>query len=528
MGCARDLEEGRAFLGVEFGSTRIKAVLVDEKFELIASGAHDWQNRLENGVWTYHLEDVWTGLQESFKELSGEVFAKLGVKLRKVASIGISGMMHGYLAFDENGELLAPFRTWRNTITGDAAEALSAAMDFNMPQRWSAAHLYQAILNKEEHVANIKFLSTLAGYVFWKLTGVKAVGVGEASGMFPVDSGAMDYCGKRLAIFGEMAKSKGANLKLEDILPKVLAAGEKAGFLTEEGARLLDPTGTLEPGALLCPPEGDAGTGMVATNCVAERTCNVSAGTSVFAMAVLEKSLSKPYPEIDIVATPTGKPVAMVHCNNCASDLDAWVRLFDEQNKLFGLEVPKREMYEKLWGVSLEGDPCCGGLLSYNFFSGEPVAGLSKGFPLFARTPGASFTLANFMRSLLFSSMASLKLGMDILAGEGVKLDRLLGHGGIFKTKGVASSLMAGALGVPVAVMENAGEGGAWGIALLAAYASLGEDGESLEDFLEKKVFQSSEVSVSEPEEKVADGFGKFMEAYKKGLDMERAGEFLA
>jgi sugar (pentulose or hexulose) kinase len=527
MGCAKDLEEGRAFLGVEFGSTRIKAVLVDENFELVASGAHDWQNRLENGVWTYSLDDVWKGLQESYKELSDQAYENFGVRLRKVAAIGISGMMHGYLAFGKDEKLLTPFRTWRNTTTGEAAEALSAAMDFNMPQRWSGAHLYQAILNKEEHVGQIEFLSTLAGYVFWKLTGVKAVGVGEASGMFPVDGEAMGYCGKRLGIFQEMAKEQGSSLDLLSVLPKVLPAGEKAGFLTEEGAKLLDPSGNLDPGALLCPPEGDAGTGMVATNCVAQRTCNVSAGTSVFAMAVLEKSLSKPYPEIDIVATPTGKPVAMVHCNNCASDLDAWVNLFAEQNKLFGLNVPKQEMYEKLWRESLKGDPAAGGLVSYNFFSGEPVVGLDKGFPLFARTPGADFSLPNFMRSLLFSSMASLKLGMDILSGEGVKLDRLLGHGGIFKTKGVASSLMAGALNVPVAVMENAGEGGAWGIALLAAYAALKKDDMTLEEFLNSQVFKNSKVSVSDPEPQVSQGFAKYMESFEKGLGMERAGEFL-
>lgn len=517
------IEDGRTALGIELGSTRIKAVLIGEDHTPLASGSHEWENQHENGVWTYSIEDVWNGLQESFRNLSKDVFEKYGVALKTLGAMGFSAMMHGYMAFDKDGNLLVPFRTWRNTITGQAAEKLTELFQFNIPQRWSIAHLYQAILNKEPHVKDISHQNTLAGYVHWKLTGQKVLGIGEASGMFPIDSTTNDYDERMMGQFNELLKAEGISWKLEDMLPKVLVAGDSAGTLTEEGARLLDPTGQLRAGVPLCPPEGDAGTGMVATNSVAVRTGNVSAGTSVFAMIVLEKALSKLYPEIDMVTTPTGKPVAMVHSNNCTSDLNAWVDVFQEFTKVLGVNVSEAQLYEKLYQQSLLGDADGGGLLAYNYVSGEHITHLEEGRPMFVRTPESRFTLANFMRTHLFSSLGALKIGMDILfEQEKVELDQLLGHGGFFKTKDVGQRMMAAAMNVPVSVMETAGEGGAWGIALLAAYMHSRKN-ETLEEYLSSKVFANEKGSTIAPDQEDVAGFAAFMDRYKKGLGIERA-----
>jgi sugar (pentulose or hexulose) kinase len=518
------IESAQTALGVELGSTRIKAVLIGEDHMPIASGSHEWENRYEHGVWTYSLEDVWTGLQESLRNLSKEVLEKYDTPLKAIGAIGFSAMMHGYMAFDKDGNLLVPFRTWRNTITGQASEQLTELLGFNIPQRWSIAHLYQAILNKESHVRDISHLTTLAGYVHWKLTGQKVLGVGEASGMFPIDSKTNDYDERMLEQFNERLAAGNIPWKLQEILPKVLVAGEAAGVLLEEGARLIDPTGGLQAGIPLCPPEGDAGTGMVATNSVAERTGNVSAGTSVFAMIVLEKALSKLYPEIDMVTTPTGKPVAMVHSNNCTSDLNAWVDLFHEFTQALGLEMSEAKLYETLYQKALMGDADGGGLLAFNYVSGEHITHLEEGRPMFVRTPESRFTLANFMRTHLFSSLGALKIGMDILfEQEQVKLDQLLGHGGFFKTKEVGQRIMAAAMNVPVSVMETAGEGGAWGIALLASYMLHKSTNEPLEAYLSSKVFAGENGTTVAPDQRDVDGFTVFMERYKKGLVIERA-----
>jgi sugar (pentulose or hexulose) kinase len=517
------IESGKTVLGIEFGSTRIKAVLIGEDHMPIASGSHEWENRYENGIWTYSLEDVWAGLQDSYLNLSNEVIEKYNIQLQTIGAVGFSAMMHGYIALDKEGNLLVPFRTWRNTITGQAAEKLTDLFQFNIPQRWSIAHLYQAILNKEPHVKDISHLTTLAGYVHWKLTGQNALGVGEASGMFPIDSKTNSFDQHMLGQFNELLKAENISWKLQDILPKVLLAGETAGVLTEEGAKRLDPTGGLLPGSKLCPPEGDAGTGMVATNSVAERTGNVSAGTSVFAMIVLEKALSKLYPEIDMVTTPTGKPVAMVHSNNCTSDLNAWVDLFKEFTSAIGVEMGESKLYEMLYQKGLTGDADGGGLLAYNYLSGEHITHLEEGRPIFVRTPESRFNLSNFMRTHLFSSLGALKIGMDILfEQEQVKIDQLLGHGGFFKTEGVGQKIMAAAMNVPVSVMETAGEGGAWGIALLASYMLNRTENEPLEDYLSSKVFASGNEMTIAPDQKDVDGFAVFMERYKKGLVIER------
>jgi sugar (pentulose or hexulose) kinase len=518
------IETGKTTLGIEFGSTRIKAVLIGEDHTPIASGSHEWENRHENGIWTYSLEDIWTGLQESYRKLASEVLEKYNVPLQTTGAIGFSAMMHGYMAFDKNGNLLVPFRTWRNTITGQASEQLTEMFQFNIPQRWSIAHLYQAILNREPHVRDIHFQTTLAGYVHWKLTGQKVLGVGEASGMFPIDSRTNDYDVRMLKLFNERLKAENIPWKLEDILPKVLVAGDAAGVLTEEGARLLDPTGILKIGIPLCPPEGDAGTGMVATNSVAERTGNVSAGTSVFAMIVLEKALSKVYPEIDMVTTPTGRPVAMVHSNNCTSDLNAWVELFHEFTRVLGMEVSLARLFETLYQQALAGDKECGGLLAYNYVSGEHITHLEEGRPMFVRTPESRFTLPNFIRVHLFSALGALKIGMDILfEQEQVKIDQILGHGGFFKTREVGQRVMAAAMNVPVSVMETAGEGGAWGIALLASYMIHKSTNESLKAYLSDKVFAGENGTTIAPDQGDVAGFSAFMERYKKGLVIERA-----
>jgi len=510
--------------GVEFGSTRIKAVLIGEDHQPVASGSYEWENQYENGVWTYSLEAVWAGLQESYRKLSHEFLEKYNTPLQTIGVLGFSAMMHGYLAFDQDGNLLVPFRTWRNTITGQASEQLTELFQFNIPQRWSIAHLYQAILNQEPHVKRISHLTTLAGYVHWKLTGQKVLGVGEASGMFPIDSKTNDYDQRMLAQFNQLLAAEDIPWKLQEILPKVLVAGEAAGVLTADGAKLLDPTGKLPAGIPLCPPEGDAGTGMVATNSVAERTGNVSAGTSVFAMIVLEKALSKLYPEIDMVTTPTGKPVAMVHSNNCTSDLNAWIELFREFTEALGVEISQAKLFEMLYQKALTGEADAGGLLAYSYLSGEHITHLEEGRPLFVRTPESRFTLANFMRVNLFSSLGALKIGLDILfEQEKVQIDQILGHGGFFKTKEVGQKLMAAAMNVPVSVMETAGEGGAWGIALLASYLLHKSANEPLEAYLSNKVFAGEKGTTLAPDQADVEGFAVFMERYKKGLVIERA-----
>ncbi|MBN1145744.1 MAG: FGGY-family carbohydrate kinase [Anaerolineales bacterium] len=517
------IESGKTVLGIEFGSTRIKAVLIDEDHSPIASGSHEWENRYENGIWTYSLEDIWTGLQDCYRKLSNEVIEKYNTPLRNIGAIGFSAMMHGYMPFDKGGNLLVPFRTWRNTITGQAAEKLTDLFQFNIPQRWSIAHLYQAILNQESHVGDINHLTTLAGYVHWKLTGQKVLGIGEASGMFPIDSKTNDYDEHMIGLFNQRLDAEDISWRLQDILPKVLVAGDAAGVLSAEGARLLDPTGQLQAGVPLCPPEGDAGTGMVATNSVAERTGNVSAGTSVFAMIVLEKPLSKVYPEIDMVTTPTGKPVAMVHSNNCTSDLNAWVDLFQEFTHALGVEMNASRLFEMLFQKALTGDADGGGLLAYNYLSGEHITHLEEGRPLFVRTPESRFTLSNFMRVHLFSALGALKIGLDILfEQEQVKMDQVLGHGGFFKTKDVGQRIMAAAMNVPVSVMETAGEGGAWGIALLASYMIHKTENEPLEAYLSNKVFTGEDGTTMAPDQVDVDGFTAFMERYKKGLVIER------
>ena len=518
------LQTERTALGIELGSTRIKAVLIGPDHTVLASGAHEWENRLENGCWTYPLDEVWAGVQAAYAKLAAAFAAQYGTPPTAVGAMGVSGMMHGYLPFSRNGAQLAPFRTWRNTTTGPAAAELTELFGFNIPQRWSAAHLYQAMLNGEGQVKDIAFLTTLAGYVHWRLTGEKVLGVGDASGMFPIDSAACDYDAAMVRRFNGLLQAHERAYRLEDILPRVLRAGEAAGVLTAEGAKLLDPTGTLRPGVPLCPPEGDAGTGMVATGSVAPRTGNVSAGTSVFAMAVLEKPLSRVYPEIDMVTTPAGAPVAMVHCNTCTSDLDAWVKLLGEMAGAAGAALSKQALYELFYKKALEGEADCGGLVNYNCYSGEPVAGLARGCPLFVRRPDARLNLANFARAQLYSAMATLKLGMDILLeGEGVPLDTLCGHGGLFKTPIVGQRLLAGALGVPVAVMETAGEGGPWGMAVLAAYMLNRRKGETLERYLADRVFAAAKGSIEPPQETDRAGFARFMERYKKGLAAEQA-----
>lgn len=517
------IENGKAVLGIEFGSTRIKAVLIDEEHNPIATGAHDWENQLVDGIWTYSLDMIWNGIQDCYTKMADDTKKKYSVTITKLAAIGISGMMHGYLPFDKEGNLLVPFRTWRNTITGEAAAELTKVFDFNIPQRWSIAHLYQAILNKEEHVKKIDYFTTLAGYIHWQLTGQKVMGVGEASGMFPIDSATRNYDAKMLEKFDALDNVKAYPWKLEEILPKVLTAGENAGTLTAEGAKKLDVSGNLEGGIPLAPPEGDAGTGMTATNSVAVRTGNVSAGTSVFAMVVLEKALSAVHEELDLVTTPSGDAVAMVHCNNCTSDLNAWIGLFKEFSEMFGMNIDMNDIYGKLYNNAMTGDKDCGGLLAFNLFSGEPVIGLNEGRPMFARKPDAKMDLANFMRTHLYASLATLKIGCDILfKEEKVKVDTLYGHGGLFKTKGVGQSILAAAMDAPVAVMETAGEGGPWGMAVLAAYMVNRSEGEALEDYLSGKVFHGEKGTVMQPDPADVKGFDEYIASYKAAFKAQK------
>lgn len=510
-------------LGIEFGSTRIKSVLVDLNGSPLASGSFDWENSYKNGVWTYSLDEVFEGLRASFAALKKSVYDKYGVKLETVGSMGISGMMHGYLAFDRDGAQLAEFRTWRNTITAEAAEKLSALFDFNIPQRWSIAHLYQAILNGEEHVGRVDFIATLAAYVHYRLTGERVIGVGEASGMFPIDSSINDYDVAMLDKFDGCVADKGFPWRLRDILPRVLVAGERAGTLTAEGAAMLDPTGEFRPGVPMCPPEGDAGTGMVATNSVAVRTGNVSAGTSIFLMVVLEKALSKLYPEIDMVTTPSGKPVAMVHCNNCSGEIDAWAGLFTSMCSALGMDISIYKVLDKMFESALSGDKDCGGLVAFNYLSGEVITGLDSGKPLFLRGPESKFNLPNFARAQLCSAAATLSIGMEILADEHVKIDKLLGHGGYFKAPLAGQKIMAAALEAPVSVMKTAGEGGPWGIALLASYMQNKAEGETLEAFLDSRVFSNEDAFEVKPDPEDIAGFKKFLDNYKKSLPVEKA-----
>ncbi len=514
------ITQGRTFLGIEFGSTRIKAALIDETFSPIAEGSHAWENRLENGYWTYSLDDILNGLRSCYADLKRDVRERCGVTLDNLGAIGVSAMMHGYMPFDKDDKLLVPFRTWRNTTTEKAASELTELFGFNIPQRWSVAHLYQAVLDNEPHIGGIAYISTLAGYIHYLLTGERAVGVGEASGMFPINGVGYDreMLGKLDKVLGE----RNVPFKTEDVLPRVMTAGERCGELTEQGAVLLDPDGDLKAGIPLCPPEGDAGTGMVATNAVLPKTGNISAGTSIFSMLVLEKPLSRVYPEIDVVTTPDGAPVAMVHCNNCCSELDAWVGVFGEFAELFGIAADKSELYEKLYKKALGGDSDCGGLTAYNCLSGEPVIGVDEGRPMYFRAPDSKMTLANFMRAELYSAFAALSVGMDILFGrENVAADTFTGHGGLFKVEGAAQQLLADALNTPVSVMKTAGEGGAWGMALLAAYSVNG--GETpLAEWLETSVFADMGKRTLLPDERGTRGFAEYMRRFVKGLNAER------
>lgn len=515
---------GKTALGIEFGSTRIKAVLTDEDNQVIAIGNYDWENQLDGHIWTYSLDAIWAGLQGCYADLIAQVKAEYDTDVETIGAIGFSGMMHGYMAFDAQGELLVPFRTWRNTITQEASGKLTELFGYHIPQRWSIAHLYQAILNGEEHVKDVAFFTTLAGYIHWKLTGEKVLGVGEASGMFPIDIATKQFNTRMIAQFDELVADKNYGWKLADILPGVLVAGEQAGTLTEQGAALLDVSGKLKGGIPMCPPEGDAGTGMTATNSVKQRTGNISAGTSVFAMAVLEKDLSKAYDELDLVTTPEGSLVAMVHCNNCTSDLNAWVNLFKEFYEAMGQKADMNELYGTLYRKALEGDADCGGLLSYGYFSGEHVTGFEEGRPLFVRKPDSAFNLANFMRVHLFTALGAIKIGMDILAKqENVKLDELLGHGGLFKTPGVGQRVVAAAVDTPVSVMETAGEGGAWGIALLASYMLNKKENQPLDAFLSEEVFHGETGVRMEPNAEDVAGFDAFIQRYKECLPVERA-----
>ena len=524
MDAKATIVHGKAILGIEFGSTRIKAVLVDEDNRPIAQGVHDWENQLVGGLWTYSTEAIWYGLQDCYAHLRENVRAEYDVEIESLAAVGISAMMHGYMPFDDRAEILVPFRTWRNTNTGRAAEELSRLFVFNIPLRWSISHLYQAILDKEPHVKDIKYLTTLAGYIHWQLTGEKVLGIGDASGMLPIDSETMDFSAEMVKKFDALVAPEAFPWKLEDILPKVLVAGADAGYLTEEGARRLDVSGHLKAGIPFCPPEGDAGTGMVATNAVLKRTGNVSAGTSSFSMIVLEKELSKPYEVIDMVTTPDGYPVAMVHCNNCTSDLNAWVNLFKEYQQLLGVPVDMNVVFGKLYNNALTGDPDCGGLMSYNYFSGEPVTGLTEGRPLFVRSATDKFSLANFMRANLYASVAVLKIGNDILFNEEhVQVDRITGHGGLFKTPGVGQRVLAAALNSPISVMETAGEGGAWGIALLAAFVVNNRKGQSLPEWLNDCVFLGNAGTEIAPSREDVEGFNRYIETYKRGLSIEKA-----
>jgi len=519
------IKSGKAVLGIEFGSTRIKAVLIGPDHDVIGLGTHDWENRLSDGLWTYTLEDIWGGLQDCYASLDQDVQNKYGLSIEKLAAIGFSAMMHGYMAFDKDDQLLIPFRTWRNTNTGKAADELTKLFHFNMPMRWSASHLYECILENMDHVRNVTYFTTLAGYITWALTGSKVIGIGDAAGMFPIDPKTRDFDNTMIGKFDDLIADRHYPWKLRDIMPKVLVAGEEAGRLTEEGARRLDPTGKLQAGIPVCPPEGDAGTGMVATNSCEVTTGNVSAGTSVFAMVVMKENLKNLHTEIDMVTTPDGAPVAMVHCNNCTSDLNAWVGIFREFCEQMGMEPDMNKIFSVLYNHAMDGDADCGNVLAFNYFSGEPVTGFNgEGRPLVVRRPDSRFNLANFMRANLYSSLASLKIGLDILLKEEhVEVTKLMGHGGLFKTKGVGQSILAAAVNAPVTVMDTAGEGGAWGMAVLAQYMIQKEAGETLPQYLNNKVFAGQSGTTLSPKREDVEGFNQFIEIYKKGYPIEQA-----
>lgn len=519
---ANIIASGKATLGIELGSTRIKACLVGENpSEVLAVGGYEWENQLMEGLWTYPLEAVWAGLAGSFAELRSQVAEKYGVELNSVAALGVSAMMHGYLALDRNDDLLVPFRTWRNTNTGEAAAQLTELLGVNIPLRWSIAHLHQVVLDRADHVPDIRFVTTLAGYVHWKLTGEKVLGVGDASGMFPIDSATQDYDQHMVESYDQLAKNSALGLGLRELLPTVLVAGEHAGTLTPAGALLLDPRGKLEAGALLCPPEGDAGTGMVATKAVAPRTGNVSAGTSIFAMVVLEKPLVEVHHELDVVTTPAGDGVAMVHCNNGASELAAWVGMFRRFAEISGSALGSDEVYQLLFREASNGDSDAGGLIAYNYLAGEPITGIIEGRPLFVRTPNSELSLANAIRAQLYAVFGTLSIGMRVLDGEGVIIDRLSAHGGMFRTKGVAQRFLAAAVNAPVSVSESASEGGAWGIAVLASFAL--SDSTDLAGYLDNVVFREGELLTVSPEPKDVEGFARYLENYRSGLEIERA-----
>ena len=523
MSAKETIIAGKAILGIEFGSTRIKAVLVDQENKPIAQGSHTWENQLVDGLWTYSTEAIWFGLQDCYADLRKNVLAQYDTEIEILAGIGISAMMHGYMAFGANDQILVPFRTWRNTNTGEAAAELSKLFNYNIPLRWSISHLYQCILDNEEHVKNIKFQTTLAGYIHWQLTGQKVLGVGDASGMIPVDPKTKDYDATMVEKFNKLISTKNYGWTLLDIFPKVLSAGENAGYLTPEGAGKLDISGHLKAGVPMCPPEGDAGTGMAATNAVKQRTGNVSAGTSSFSMIVLEKELSQPYEMLDMVTTPDGSLVAMVHCNNCTSDINAWVKIMKEYAELLGVEQDNNQLYTRLFQIAAKGDPDCGGLISYNYISGEPVTGCMDGRPLVVRSANDKFTLANFMRAHLYGAIAVLKFGNDILfKQENVKVDRITGHGGYFTTPVVGQKMLAAALNSPISCMETAGEGGAWGIALLASYMVNNPKGLNLADWLDEVVFAGNTGTSVAPDPADVEGFNRYIENYKACLPAEQ------
>lgn len=518
------IENGDISLGVEFGSTRIKAVLTTKGANVIAQSDFEWENQVVDGIFSYDLKDVWVGLQDCYKKIADQVKAEYGVEITKIKAMGFSAMMHGYIAFDKDNNLLVPFRTWRNTITEKATEILSEAFRFNIPQRWTVAHLYQAILNKESHIPQVDFVTTLAGYVHWMLTGNKVVGIGEASGIFPIDETVLDYNAEMAAKFDELTAKEGFGKKLGEVFPKVLLAGDKAGVLTKEGALLIDPTGKLEAGTEICPPEGDAGTGMVATNSILPKTGNISAGTSIFAMIVLEKSLSNYYKEIDMVTTPVGHPVAMVHCNTCTSDINDYVEMFYEFAKKFNPNCNIGDIYNYLYNEAAKGDYDCGGLCSINYFAGEPVVGVDEGVPMFLRNSQGKFTLQNFMRSHIYATFACVKIGLDMLfKDENVPVEKLLGHGGLFKVEGVAQQMMASALDTAVQVTKSASEGGAWGMAILAEFMKEKGENTTLASYLEDVIFAGAESTTKTPNPDETAGYNAFIEMYKKALCAEKA-----
>lgn len=519
---SKAIQQGHVSLGIELGSTRIKAVLMTGDFNIIASGSYVWENQLENGIWTYSLDEVWSGIQRSYAQIAADVQGKYHITLSKISAIGVSAMMHGYLAFSENDMLLTPFRTWRNNITEPAADELTKLFQFNIPQRWSIAHLYQAILNQESHVHEIRFITTLAGYVHWKLSGEKVLGIGDASGVFPIDEQTGTYSAAFLDKFHGFEKVTPYPWNIRDILPKVLRAGTPAGTLTREGAQLLDISGHLQEGSLMAPPEGDAGTGMVSTNSVRKRTGNISVGTSAFSMIVLDKPLRKVYRDIDIVTTPNGAPVAMVHINNCSSDINAWANIFKEFAERLGVDLKPDRLYETLFLATTKAGLDAGGLINYSYLSGENITKMPAGRPLFVRNPNSSFTLANFIQSQLYAAFAPLKMGIDVLKNEEqIKAEVFVAQGGLLKTQGIGQQILANALNTPVTVMSTAGEGGAWGMAVLAVYAKYGNGRVSLEDFLDQEVFTKPDSVTLNPEPTGVAGYEEFMTKYQAGLPIE-------